>query len=54
MDSLKIYQSDHETVLKLKYLIEKAQDTNVANQYREQAEKINQQMSGNIKAHEIL
>jgi hypothetical protein len=54
MESLKVYQSDHETVQKLKDLIEKAQDTNVANQYREQAEKISQQMSGNIKAREIL
>jgi hypothetical protein len=33
----------------LKDLIEKAQDTNVATQYREQAEKVSQQMSGNIK-----
>lgn len=54
MESMKVYQSDHETVQKLKDLIEKAQDTNVANQYREQAEKISQQMSGNIKAREIL
>lgn len=54
MESLKVYQADHETVQKIKDLIEKAQDTNVANQYREQAEKISQQMSGNIKAREIL
>ncbi len=54
MESLKVYASDHETVQKLKDLIEKAQDTNVAQQYREQAEKISQQMSGSIKAREIL
>ncbi len=29
MESLKVYHSDHETVQKLKDLIEKAQDTNV-------------------------
>ena len=54
MESLKVYQSDHETVEKVKELIEKAQDTNVADAYRERAEKISQQMSGNIKAREIL
>ena len=30
MESMKVYQSDHDTVEKLKNLIEKAQDTNVA------------------------
>ena len=40
MESLKVYQSNHETVDQLKGLIEKAQDTNVAEQYREQAEKL--------------
>ena len=40
MESLKVYQSDHETVEKVKELIEKAQDTNVADSYRERAEKI--------------
>ena len=54
MESLKVYQSTHETVDELRNLIEKAQDTNVANQYREAAEKLSSQMSGNIKAREIL
>ena len=40
MESLKVQNSDHETVEKIKNLIEKAQDTNVAGQYREQAEKV--------------
>lgn len=54
MESLKVYQSDHDSVAKVKDLIEKAQDTNVADAYKERAEKISQQMSGNIKAREIL
>lgn len=54
MESLKVQQSEHETVDELKGLIEKAQDTSVAPQYRDAAEKLSQQMSGNIKAREIL
>lgn len=54
MESIKVYQSTHETVEELNNLIEKAQDTTVAPQYRDQAEKVRQQMSGNIKAREIL
>jgi len=49
-----VYHSTHETVDELRNLIEKAQDTNVANSYRDLAEKISSQMSGNIKAREIL
>ena len=40
MESLKVYQSTHETVEELNNLIEKAQDTTVAPQYREQAERV--------------
>ncbi len=54
MESMNVPQSTHETVEQLKNLIEKAQDTSVANQYREQAEKLSQKMSGNIKAREIF
>ena len=54
MESLKVHQSTHDTVEELKALIEKAQDTSVHHQYREAAEKLSQQMSGNIKAREIL
>lgn len=54
MESVKVQASTHETVETIKDLIEKAQDTSVAPAYREQAEKVSQQMSGNIKAREIL
>ena len=40
MESLKVYQSTHDTVDQLKGLIEKAQDTNVAGSYRDAAEKL--------------
>jgi hypothetical protein len=35
MESLKVYQSTHDTVDELRNLIEKAQDTNVENVYRD-------------------
>lgn len=54
MESLKVYQATHETVEELHNLIEKAQDTTVADQYRIQAEKLKVQMNGNIQAREIL
>lgn len=54
MESAKVPQSTHETVEELRGLIEKAQDTSVATEYREQAEKLTSKMSGNIKAREIL
>lgn len=50
----KVPQSDHEQVEQIKNLIEKAQEYNVASEYREQAEKLSQKMAGNIKTREIL
>lgn len=40
MESLKVQASDHETVDRLKGLIEKAEDTSVAAQYRDAGEKL--------------
>ena len=54
MEMTKVPQSDHEQVDQLKNLIEKAQENSVAQSYRDHAEKLSQQMTGNIKAREIL
>ncbi len=54
MEMTRVPQSDHDQVDQLKNLIEKASEYNVAPQYRERAEKLGQQMAGNIKAREIL
>eukprot|EP00347_Sterkiella_histriomuscorum_P015886 403355312 len=54
MEMTKVPESDHDQVEKLKSLIEIAQENNVALAYRDNAEKLSQQMSGNIKAREIL
>ena len=47
-------KSDHDSVNKMKNLIDRAQETGVAPQYMEQGEKVQTVMSGNIKAREIL
>jgi len=54
MEMTHIHKSEHDHVDQLKNLIEKALEHNVAASYMEQAEKLMHQMSGNIKAREIL
>lgn len=50
----KVLTCDHESVEFLKNLIEKASESSVANEYRDEAEKLQHKMNGNIKAREIL
>ena len=54
MEMTHVPRSEHDHVDQLKNLIEKAVENNVAQSYMEQAEKLMHQMSGNIKAREIL
>mgnify|MGYP000969113216 CR=1 FL=1 len=54
MDNISVPKSDHEAVSEMESLIKKATDTAVADEYLEQGNKLSQQMSGNIKAREIL
>ena len=54
MEMTKVPSSEHDHVDQLKSLIEKAQENNVHQSYRDHAEKLSHQMTGNIKAREIL
>jgi len=54
MDNTRVSGSTHQTVQVLGDLINEATNTSVAAQYLEQGNKLSAQMSGNIKAREIL
>lgn len=54
MDNTYVSGSTHKAVEDLEGLIKKAHDTQVSSQYLEQGNKLSAQMSGNIKAREIL
>lgn len=54
MEKTIISNSDLDNVEHLKTLIERAHEFGVEQQYKENAEKLQQKMNGNIKAREIL
>jgi len=54
MENQKITAATKDNVENLTNLMDKAQENSVAPEYMEQAEKLQQQMNGNIKAREIL
>ena len=54
MEMVIVSSSDHGQVDHMKELIEKASEHGVEEQYRENAEKLQLKMNGNIRAREIL